>query len=392
MKLNLDKSNWENVRFGDVVQKVTNRIDPTKYDSDVVIKGGHINKRDFHIREYENIKELGYLGPAFHMGFKKHQILYVSRNPHLMKVGYPHFDGICANTTYIMETINHDILRNDLIPFIMHSDTFIEQSVTNVRGGVNPYVNWSDLASIEFLLPPKEEQAKLVELLEAMDEVVETNIQLFSKTQSLYLSIIEKVLINKKSKRTLFSSLGNVVRGVGYKPNELIDIYDENSCILLRSNNISNEKINYKDVKILSAKKVKKVQFLQDYDYAICMSNGSKDLVGKSARYIDNLKKVTIGSFCACFRPKNKYSSDILRHLFASKSYKLSIKGVLSGSAINNLKPSDIEGLFLRINFEMDDFDYVIKKLDYLSDNKLQIENSIKVSRQLFKNLINKIF
>ena len=93
------------------------------------------------------------------MGFKKHQILYVSRNPHLMKVGYPHFDGICANTTFIMETKDESVLRNDLIPFIMHSDTFIEQSVANVRGGVNPYVNWSDLACIEFLLPPKDQQA-----------------------------------------------------------------------------------------------------------------------------------------------------------------------------------------------------------------------------------------
>ena len=213
-----------------------------------------------------------------------------------------------------------------------------------------------------------------------------------SVKQSLYLSLIEKELINKKSKRTLFSTLGDVVRGVGYKPDELLDTYDENSCILLRSNNISNEKINYKDVKILSANKIKDVQFLQDYDYAICMSNGSKDLVGKSARYMDNFKKVTIGSFCACFRPKDKYTSDILRHLFASKSYRFSIKIILTGSAINNLKPSDIESLFLRINFEMNNFDYLIKKLNYLSDNKLQIENSIKVSRQLLKSLINQIF
>ena len=159
MELNIDKSNWKKVLFGDVVQKVTNKIDPETYHSEIVIQGGHINKRDFHIREYENKFELGYLGPAFHMGFKKHQILYVSRNPHLMKVGYPHFDGICANTTFIMETKDESVLRNDLIPFIMHSDTFIEQSVANVRGGVNPYVNWSDLACIEFLLPPKDQQA-----------------------------------------------------------------------------------------------------------------------------------------------------------------------------------------------------------------------------------------
>ena len=51
MELNLKKSNWRKVRFGDVVKKVTNKIDPNGYDSDIVIQGGHINKRDFHIRD-----------------------------------------------------------------------------------------------------------------------------------------------------------------------------------------------------------------------------------------------------------------------------------------------------------------------------------------------------
>ena len=193
MKFNLNKSSWKKVKFGDVVKKVTNKIDPHKYDSDIVIEGGHINKRDFHIREYKNKKELGYLGPAFHMGFKKNQILYVSRNPHLMKVGYPNFDGICANTTYIMETINDDILRNDLIPFIMHSDTFIEQSVAHVRGGVNPYVNWGDLACIEFSLPPKEEQAKLAKLLWAMDKLIECHLFNLNTQKILFLSYSQSI-------------------------------------------------------------------------------------------------------------------------------------------------------------------------------------------------------
>jgi len=185
MTLSFDRSNWESVSFGEVVKKVSNKINPESYHSEVVVEGGHINKRDFHIRDYANINELGYLGPAFHMGFTKHQILYVSRNPHLMKVGYPDFDGICANTTFILETKNENILRNDIIPFIMHSDNFIEQSVSNVRGGVNPYVNWGDLASIEFLLPPNEKQAEIAELLWSIDGVIQKQIKVLEKLNCL---------------------------------------------------------------------------------------------------------------------------------------------------------------------------------------------------------------
>tara|TARA_B110000971_G_scaffold31211_1_gene28586 strand:+ start:2384 stop:3508 length:1125 start_codon:yes stop_codon:yes gene_type:complete len=179
MNLAINKSNWKKVKFGSVVKKISNKINPNEYNSDIVVEGGHINKRDLQIRNYKNKKKLGYLGPAFHMGFKKEQTLYVSRNPHLMKVGYPSFNGICANTTYILETINESILRNDLIPFIMLSDRFIEQSISNVRGGVNPYVNWGDLDCIEIHIPPtKKEQADLSTLLWSMNEVNENNLKL----------------------------------------------------------------------------------------------------------------------------------------------------------------------------------------------------------------------
>ena len=102
MILKLNKTNWPRVKFGDLVEKINNRIDPKNHHAENVVEGGHIGKRDLHIRQYENKNKLGYLGPAFHMGFKAKQILYVSRNPHLMKVGYPDFDGICANTTFIL--------------------------------------------------------------------------------------------------------------------------------------------------------------------------------------------------------------------------------------------------------------------------------------------------
>ncbi|MEP4892459.1 MAG: restriction endonuclease subunit S [Aliiglaciecola sp.] len=213
MKLFLDKSTWDKVNFGDVVKKVSNKIDPFEYDSDIVVEGGHINKRDFHIRKYENKNELGYLGPAFHMGFKKGQILYVSRNPHLMKVGYPDFDGICSNTTFILESKNEEVLRNDLIPFLMHSDTFIEQSVGNVRGGVNPYVNWGDLACIEFLLPPIEQQAELAELLWSIDDVNEKERVLSKNISQSIKTVSNNFFLSNNQKSVPLGNIGKWLSG-----------------------------------------------------------------------------------------------------------------------------------------------------------------------------------
>ena len=53
---------------------------------------------------------------------------------------------------------------------------------------------------------------------------------------------------------------------------------------------------------MVEMRKVKSFQILKQNDFAICMSNGSKELVGKTAKYNDNSKNVSVGSFCAVFK------------------------------------------------------------------------------------------
>jgi type I restriction enzyme, S subunit len=210
--------------------------------------------------------------------------------------------------------------------------------------------------------------------------------EVLEKLNLSYTSLIEKTLINKNSPKLFFSDLLKVIRGVGYKPDQLLDNYYEKTCIILRSNNISDSVINYVDVKILSSDLIKKGQQLIEGDFAICMSNGSKELVGKAAEYIDQGKNVSIGSFCAGLRPFTKEKKLLLKHLLNSESYRYAIKRILTGSAINNLKPSDIEGLFLRVDSHQIK-NGILYKLEFMYENK-----GILGSQSLQKSLINQIF
>ena len=58
---------------------------------------------------------------------------------------------------------------------------------------MNPYINWKDIANYEFLLPPKAQQAKLAELLWAMDEMVERLGQLYLRNLTLKIASLKKV-------------------------------------------------------------------------------------------------------------------------------------------------------------------------------------------------------
>jgi type I restriction enzyme, S subunit len=173
------KSGWTTVAFGDVAKKVTDKVDPEESGLERYVAGEHMNTDDLRIRRWGEIGD-DYLGPAFHMRFKPGQVLYGSRRTYLRKVALADFEGITANTTYVLESNDPEILLPELLPFLMQAETFHEHSKRESKGSVNPYVNFSDLAWYEFALPPLEEQRRIVEVLQAANSSIETLVNLKS--------------------------------------------------------------------------------------------------------------------------------------------------------------------------------------------------------------------
>ena len=166
------KAGWTAVAFGDVVRQVKDKVDPEESGLGRYIAGGHMDTDDLRIRRWGVIGE-DYLGPAFHMRFKPDHVLYGSRRTYLRKVALADFEGITANTTYVLESRDPDVLLPELLPFIMQSESFNAHSKRESKGSVNPYVNFSDLAWYEFSLPPLEEQRRIAEVLQAAQNLKE---------------------------------------------------------------------------------------------------------------------------------------------------------------------------------------------------------------------------
>lgn len=167
-----DKNSWKNICFGDVVNKVNEKTDPLSSGLYRFIAGEHIQTENLKIISWGKIGEDA-MGPAFHMKFKKGHILFVSRRPYLRKVGTPHFDGICANTTFILEPLHDDKLNKHFLAFLMQSESFVQHTIEKQRGSVNPYVNFRDLAEFQFRIPPLEEQQRIADLLYKIENAIE---------------------------------------------------------------------------------------------------------------------------------------------------------------------------------------------------------------------------
>ena len=164
------KPGWKRVKFGDVVRHVKDKVDVESAGLDRYIAGEHMDTDDLRIRRWGTIDD-GYLGPAFHMRFKSGQVLYGSRRTYLRKVAVPDFEGICANTTFVLEAKDPTVLLPELLPFIMQTESFNDHSIKQSKGSVNPYVNFSDLAWYEFALPPLEEQRRIVDVLSKLENL-----------------------------------------------------------------------------------------------------------------------------------------------------------------------------------------------------------------------------
>lgn len=154
------KAGWTRVAFGDVVRQVKDRVDPEESGLERYVAGEHMDTDDLRIRRWGTIGD-GYLGPAFHMRFKPGQVLYGSRRTYLRKVAVADFEGITANTTFVLEPKDSRGLLPESLPLVMQTEAFHEHAIKQSKGSVNPYINFSDLTWFEFWLPPLNEQRRI---------------------------------------------------------------------------------------------------------------------------------------------------------------------------------------------------------------------------------------
>lgn len=169
MPLALNKMSWAETKFGDVVSKSSEKVDPHSGEIVHYVAGDHMDSDNLAICRRGDVTQKK-LGPAFQRRFRPGQVLYGTRRTYLRKVAVADFDGVCANTTLALTTRNEEKLSQRFLPFVMSANQFHEFSVGKSQGSVNPYVNWSDLTTYQFRLPPMEEQERLADLLWSVED------------------------------------------------------------------------------------------------------------------------------------------------------------------------------------------------------------------------------
>lgn len=165
MNLNLDKSAWKRVTFGDVVRNVNETLrDLEAAGVDRIIAMEHMDPGELKISRWGSTDD----GTTFTRRVKPGQTLFGKRRAYQRKVAYAEFDAICSGDIYTFEADETQML-GEFLPFLVQSNEFFDHALGTSAGSLSPRTNWRDLANFEFDLPPLDEQKRIADLLWAIE-------------------------------------------------------------------------------------------------------------------------------------------------------------------------------------------------------------------------------
>lgn len=264
-------------------------------------------------------------------------------------------------------------------------------------------INRDILENFELITPKKEDYIKVGEILSKIDNKIELNNKINSELEAMAKTIYDywflqfefpneegkpykssggKMVWNDELKREIpegweVKKLGNyisLIRGVTYSKEDISFQEKKDFFPLLKSNNIQNGKIIYKDIIYVKKSLISENQILDKNSVFITMSSGSKEHMGKTAIIYDDLK-YTFGAFCS----KIKIQRDLFSFLsifLTSKIFKNMLNNLTLGTSINNINNEYINNIKIVVPNPriLKQFDDKIKKI-FEKQGKIIFEN-----------------
>ena len=147
-----------------------------------------------------------------------------------------------------------------------------------------------------------DEQKKIADFLIALDRRIETQQSLVDKLKKYKRGLLNKVFsnINGNIYPTVYlSEVADFLQGLTYSPSDV----SVAGYLVLRSSNIQNGVLSFDDCVYVDKKVDESLQVKCD-DVIMCVRNGSKKLVGKTALIPNNMAMTTWGAFMMIIRSK----------------------------------------------------------------------------------------
>jgi hypothetical protein len=206
MSLNLDKSAWKRVAFGDVIENVTDRVDnPSEADVDRYVGLEHLDPGVMIVQRWDTPDKV----EAQKLRFQSGDVIFGRRRAYQKKVALAEFEGICSAHALVLRA-RPDYVHPDYLPVFLSSDYFLDRAIAISVGSLSPTVNWRDLKVQEFDLPPLDEQKRIADLLWSVERFRCDHAELVRRVDVACAALLDQSLRDYGLEKTL----GEVVAGI----------------------------------------------------------------------------------------------------------------------------------------------------------------------------------
>lgn len=230
----------------------------------------------------------------------------------------------CLDVTFKKYCFRTHYLRKQ----IMSTSSYTTRALTNGKL----------LSEVIVIFPQyfKEQQA-IAQALSDTDSLISSLEKLIDKKKNIKQGTMQELLTGRKRvegfcgewEEKRLGDIGETIIGLTYSPR---DIVKSGGKLVLRSSNIKNSKLVYED-NVFVNKDISENIVNRENDILICVRNGSRNLIGKSALLTGKAVGETFGAFMSIYRsPYNKF----INYLFQSSIIKKQIDEHL-GATINQI-------------------------------------------------------
>lgn len=372
------------VKFEDVATRVNTREDRLNTSLLYYVGGEHIESNEMLVQGCGLIKG-STIGPMFYCGFKKGDILLVSRNPHLRKASMVEFDGICSEKTFVLGTKDSKVLLQEFLALVMQSDDFWNYCEEHKSGGVNYFLNWSTLAKYEFYLPSIQEQKEIADKVWSAYRLKESYKKLLVATDEMVKSQFIEMYYNTHNKQTLESVCPIMSKGITPKYVESSSVLVINqACIHWDGQRLGNIKYHNEEIPV-------RKRILESGDVLLnATGNGT---LGRCCVFIcpsDNNTYINDGHVIALSTDRAVILPEVLNTYLSLNDTQAEIyRQYVTGSTNQvDIVFSDIKKMKVPVP-SMDEQILFVEVLTQADKSEFELRKSIEAIDQVIKSLIN---
>lgn len=330
---------WDLRQFGDVAEVGSGHVDPKEepYASMIHIGPENIESGTGRIFSPRKCSELGLISGKYE--FDEDAVIYSKIRPHLNKVCFPGFKGVCSADAYPIWPDKTKLLPEYLKHYMLGS-AFEKRAVAcSMRTGM-PKINREDLDGIPIVVPPLSEQHRIVQILSTLDRAISASENLLANAQGHMEGLLQHLLVTPAARGQWDTRpIGEIATRVQRRAGE-----DEKLPVLMISSGSGFVRQDQKYSRFMAGKSVENYIALDRGEFAYNKGN-SKSYEFGCVFPLDTCERGLVPNVYVCFKLSPYLNAAFYEHLFRADFLHDQLGALVNTGVRNNgllnIKPVD---------------------------------------------------